>query len=28
MVNIYNRRLAEAVKAGPLITPPLNQIAM
>jgi hypothetical protein len=33
MVNIYNRRLAfapvkEPVKAGPLITPPLNQIAM
>src|SRR5262249_26345300 len=33
MVNLYNRRLAftpvqEAVKAGPLITPPLNQIAM
>src|SRR5262249_10218459 len=33
MVTLYNRRLAftpvqEAVKAGPLITPPLNQIAM
>jgi hypothetical protein len=33
MVNMYNRRLAftpikEAVRAGPLITPPLNQLAM
>lgn len=33
MLNLYNRRLAftpvkEAVKSGPLIVPPLNQIAM
>ena len=33
MVNIYNRRLAfapvkEAVRSGPLVSPPLNQIAM